>query len=172
MNLWIRLLKVWLGSMTRPKLGVLDESVVRLRVWPNDLDVYGHMNNGRYLTIMDLGRIDLIWRTGMGRVTRQKRWLPLVASVHMHYKKSLRPFRAFELHTRILGWDKQWFYLEQYFTCEGKEMARGAVRGLFRSAGSSLPPQEVLDALGSKIHSPVVPAEVSFKPKRRTDGVA
>ena len=31
-----------------------------MRVWPNDLDTNAHMNNGRYLTLMDLGRFDLM----------------------------------------------------------------------------------------------------------------
>lgn len=170
MNLWLRLLRVWLGTLGAPKLGVLGESVLKLRVTPGDLDLYGHMNNARYLAIMDLGRIDLIWRTGMGRVAKEKKWFPLVASVHIHYKKSLRPFQAFELHTRILGWDGQWFYLEQHFVSEGREMARAAVRGVFRGS-SSIPPQEVLDALGSTEVSPVLSTEVTFRPKRRTDGV-
>mgnify|MGYP003290859366 CR=1 FL=1 len=38
--------------------GVLDDSRVCFRVLPNDCDVNLHMNNGRYWTIMDLGRAD------------------------------------------------------------------------------------------------------------------
>lgn len=171
MNLWFRLVCVWWRARTSPKIGVLGESVLKMRVWPTDLDLFGHVNNGRYLTIMDLGRLEIIWRTGMGEVARRKNWTPLVASAHIHYKKSLRPFQPFELHTRILGWDKQWFYIEQHFVSNGKEMARAAVRGLFRSASSSLPPQEVLDALGAKEVSPILPTDVTFKPKRRSDGI-
>ncbi len=35
------------------------------RVLPTDLDVLGHMNNGVYLSIMDLGRMDLLQRSGI-----------------------------------------------------------------------------------------------------------
>ena len=35
------------------------------RVWPHDLDTSLHMNNGRYWTLMDLGRADLMIRSGL-----------------------------------------------------------------------------------------------------------
>jgi hypothetical protein len=55
------LLRLWYTLATglaRPRLGVLDECRVALRVWPNDLDSNLHMNNSRYLLAMDLGRWD------------------------------------------------------------------------------------------------------------------
>ncbi len=171
MNLWLRLLWVWWRARGCKKIGVLEESRLHLRVLPTDLDIYGHMNNGRYLSIMDLGRIDLIWRTGMGEIAKKKRWFPLAGSIHIQYRKSLRPFQTYVLQTRILGWDKQWFYLEQYFMSGSKEIARGVVRGLFRSRHRSLPTQELLDALGCSEVSPIIPAGINFKPKRKSDGV-
>ena len=44
-----------------------------MRVWPNDLDTNAHMNNGRYLTLMDLGRFDLMTQCGLvGTVLKKK----------------------------------------------------------------------------------------------------
>lgn len=51
MNLWLRLIRVWLAARRRPSLGVEDVSVIRVRVWPHDLDLWGHVNGGRYLTL-------------------------------------------------------------------------------------------------------------------------
>ena len=51
----------------RPPLEPLGTSVLGFLVWPNDLDVNVHMNNGRFLSIMDLGRFDLSFRTDLGR---------------------------------------------------------------------------------------------------------
>ncbi len=65
MNLFFRLLRLLLTARWRGRLGPLDESVLKLRVWPVDLDVNLHMNNGRYLSVMDLGRVDVILRTGL-----------------------------------------------------------------------------------------------------------
>ena len=38
-----------------------------MRVLPNDLDLLWHMNNGRYLSLMDQGRVDLMVRRACGR---------------------------------------------------------------------------------------------------------
>ena len=55
MNLILRMIKVLVAALFGQRLGVLDSSILTFRVWPNDLDINLHMNNGRYLTIMDLG---------------------------------------------------------------------------------------------------------------------
>ena len=78
MNLFLRLFYVLAAGFFRERLKVLDTSILNLAVFPNDLDIYGHMNNGRYLTLMDLGRMDLIVRTGLGKTAGQNRWKPLV----------------------------------------------------------------------------------------------
>ena len=65
MNLWPRLIRVWLAARRRPSLTVEDESVIRVRVWPHDLDLWGHVNGGRYLTLSDLSRLDFSIRTGL-----------------------------------------------------------------------------------------------------------
>jgi acyl-CoA thioesterase FadM len=53
---------VLIATLRRGPLDLLGESVVRFRVWPGDLDFNLHMNNGRYLTLMGLGRLDLMAR--------------------------------------------------------------------------------------------------------------
>ena len=64
MNLIFRLIRIVIAALMGQRLGLLDTSEVRLRVWPSDLDFNLHMNNGRYFTVMDLGRIDLMIRIG------------------------------------------------------------------------------------------------------------
>ncbi|MDC4227572.1 MAG: thioesterase family protein [Candidatus Manganitrophus sp.] len=86
MNLFIRLVAILIGSFFRPSLKPLDTSVLTLRVWPTDLDINAHMNNGRFLTVMDLGRLDLIARTPLGKtVVLRSRWQPIVASAFIRY---------------------------------------------------------------------------------------
>ena len=64
MNLILRLIFIIVRARYRPRLQPFDISVVHMRVLPNDLDLQLHMNNGRFLSIMDLGRVDLMIRTG------------------------------------------------------------------------------------------------------------
>jgi hypothetical protein len=46
MNLLFRFLLTLLVSSFKSRLGIADISTVRFRVWPNDLDVNFHLNNG------------------------------------------------------------------------------------------------------------------------------
>ena len=157
MNLFFRLLKLIFSVPFKKRLGLMDVSVLRFRVLPNDLDIYGHMNNGRYLTLMDLGRMDWIWRTGLGGAAKENRWKPLVASSVIRYKKSLTLWRPFCLRTRIIGWDEKWFYIEQIFKKGERVMAIAMVKGLFRGPKGNVPPSQVLAAMGSSPHSPQLP---------------
>ncbi len=147
MNLWLRLLWVYWRAFRGKRLGLLEVSVVPLIVLPGDLDIYGHMNNGRYLTLMDLGRMDLLFRTGMGKIAGKHRWGPLVGQVTIRYRKSLKLFQPFEIHTRITGWDEKWFYIEQTFRRGRRELASASVQGLFRGPDGNVKPESVLHAL-------------------------
>jgi len=145
----------------RPALDPLGISVLAFRVWPNDLDVNVHMNNGRFLSVMDLGRFDLTFRTGLGRAMFRNRWKPLVGGVSMRYRRSLNPFERYELHTRLLGWDAKWVYLEQRFCKRGGELAaEGVVRALFRAKDGNVPMAEVLRQMGYEGPQPELPEAV------------
>ena len=65
MNLYIRLLYMFVASFFKKKIHALEETSLSFCVWPNDLDLNGHMNNGRYLSIMDIGRMDWVLRLGI-----------------------------------------------------------------------------------------------------------
>ncbi|MBK8572730.1 MAG: thioesterase family protein [Geothrix sp.] len=142
---------LWKGLTLRFRspLEALGSSVLAFRVWPNDLDVNVHMNNGRFLSVMDLGRFDLTFRTGLGKAMLRNRWQPLVGGVTIRYRRSLDPFEAYELHTRLLGWDAKWFFLEQRFMKRGGVLAaEGVVRALFRGREGNVPVAEVLRQMG------------------------
>ena len=81
MNLWLRLLWLlltarWRGPLSLPR----DSSTLRFRVWPHDLDLSFHLNNGRYLTLMDLGRLDVMVRSGLWREVLHHKWTPIASA--------------------------------------------------------------------------------------------
>jgi acyl-CoA thioesterase FadM len=160
-NLIFRFLLTVLVAAFGRNLAPMDESVRHMRVWPTDLDVNGHMNNGRYLSLMDLGRIDLIFRAGLGRVMIRHRWKPLVASVSIRYRKALLPFQRYELRTRLLCWDDKWFVIEQRFVRGGMVVSTALVKGLLRGRDGNVPPAEVMHAVGHDGTSPPMPASVA-----------
>lgn len=161
MNLILRLLYVLIGSLRRPRLGPLDESVIRLRVLPNDLDTNLHLNNGRYLTLMDLGRVDLLLRLGVVREMRRRRWGGVVASATVRFRRPLNLFQRFDLHSRLVCWDDRWFYMEQRFTRGGETAAVAIVKARFVAAdGRRLAPAEVVAATRHAMESPPMPPGV------------
>lgn len=157
MNLWFRLLKVLIASLFRPRLGFTDESELRFRVWPNDIDINIHMNNARYLAVMDLGRFDLIARCGMWRLMFRQRWQAVIGGALVRYRRPLRPFQAFTLKSRVLCWDEKWIYIEHRVEADGALACHTIVRGAFLRSGSVVPPAEVAEALGSTVAAPMVP---------------
>ncbi len=142
------MVRILVAAVFGSRLAPLGESVVRFRVWPNDLDTNLHMNNGRYLTIMDLGRLDLMFRTGLGRVIVKRRWRPMVGTAVIRFRRALAPFERYDLKTRIVSWDEKWFWLEQRFERGGELVATGAIKGLFRNSGGNVSTAEVLASLG------------------------
>lgn len=161
MNLLFRFLLILLISLFRHRhSGPLDASCITLRVWPNDVDFHGHMNNGRYLSLMDFGRLDLIARLGMLRVIIRRGWFPVVGSAIIRFRRSLTPFQKYELVSRIVCWDEKWFYIEQQFKRNGDLAAIGMVKGMFRKGTKNVPPAEVLAAIQADILSPEMPQAI------------
>lgn len=160
MNLIFRLIWIVLAAFRKPATGVFDETRICLRVLPNDLDTNIHMNNGRYLTIMDLGRVDLTIRSGLWRVMRANRWYPVVGSARMVFCRPLDPFQAYELTTRVAGWDGKWVYMEQRFVVGEMVHARGVLKALFLKGREKVPSAELARALGHDGPSPDLDPEM------------
>jgi acyl-CoA thioesterase FadM len=122
MNLWLRLLLLVATSTVRPRLDPMREvSRLAFRVWPHDLDTSLHMNNGRYWTLMDLGRADLMIRSGLWRAVVKHRWLPVVSAANIRFRRELRLFRPFVLKTRIVAWADTWVVIEHQVASRGRE---------------------------------------------------
>jgi acyl-CoA thioesterase FadM len=163
MNLYLRLLGVIVyGLFNRKKGGLLDETALTFRVWPNDLDPFWHMNNGRYLTIMDLGRLDYLIKAGLVSIMHKLGWGYALGSSEVQYIKPLLPFQKYELKTKVVCWDDKWFYKEQRFVSNGKTMAVGLVKVLLRGKKGNVPTKEVLEAIGAKLESPEPPVQAKL----------
>ena len=104
MNLWFRLLWLFISARFRsPIHAPFGMSVLHLRVWPHDLDLSMHMNNGRYLTLMDLGRLDLMLGMGVAGASFKAGWTPILSASKVRFRRELRPFKAFRLESRRRG---------------------------------------------------------------------
>lgn len=164
MNLIFRMARILLAALLGRRLGgPLAASVVRFRVLPNDLDINLHMNNGRYLTLMDLGRADLMIRTGLLGPMLRRRWMPVLGGASVRYRRPLGPFETFVLRTRVLCWDAKWLFIEHRVEKpDGHLACHAVVKGLFLAPGGArIPPSEILAVLGQDLVSPPMPAGVA-----------
>ena len=134
MNLWFRLIWVLLTARSRGHLDIPRQtSVLQFRVWLHDLDISAHMNNGRYLTMMDLGRLDVMVRSGLWRQVLNHRWTPIASAITIRFQRELRPFQKFRLETRLLCWDAALVVMEQTLIIDGgKRDGQAAARALFK----------------------------------------
>lgn len=159
MNLYLRLLRLLLSLSFVHRRGLFDASRLRFRVWPTDCDLNLHMNNGRYLTLMDLGRVYTLAQTGLLRLILRQRWRPVLVAAEINYIRALLPLQRFTLATRLLTWDEKYFYLEQRFERGGTLCAIAMVKGLFLGRRSRIAPSEVAEALGIEA-PPAMPAVI------------
>lgn len=160
MNLYLRLFKLLLLLPFVRRQPLFQASRITFRVWPNDCDVNLHLNNGRYLTFMDLGRMHLVAQIGLLRVMLRRRWAPVLSAAEISFIRPLSPLAKFELASRLLTWDDKYFYMEQRFLAGGRLCAVALVKGLFLHGRERVESRAVLAALGLDLTAPELPQMV------------
>lgn len=148
MNRAIRTALTLASAQRRPAAAVGEETRLTLRVLPNDVDAMGHLNNGVYFQLMDLGRIDLAVRLGWSGAQRRERTFPVVMQETITFRRSLGLGQRFELATRIAGVDARSVFYEQRFLVEEQVCAAALVRMRFLRRGSGIDTAELWQVLG------------------------
>jgi len=146
MSLIFRMFFILLASLFKPRLPIDKPSnALLLRVLPNDLDINFHMNNGRYLTICDLTRIDMFIRTGLAKTMLKEKWIPVIAEHTMKYKKALRPFQKYRVTMDVTGWDDRSFFMTHTFLVKDRIVAEGTSLGVIVGKNGVVPPSTVIE---------------------------
>lgn len=184
MNLWFRLLWLLVTTPFRPRLvPPFARSQLPFRVWFHDLDTSLHMNNGRYWSLMDLGRTDLMLRSGLWRAVLREGWVPVVNAGMIRFRRELRLLRAFEIETAILCWTENWLVMQHRVISRGRDGAEivaavALVRAALydRKAKSYIPVARIMRELGtgaeSPPHTPEVAAFLAAEETMRQAGAA
>lgn len=154
---FIRLTKDLLLARRLPPLDVTGTHVSHHRCWPQDIDLFMEMNNGRVLTILDLGRTVLAQRVGLLDALKAQRWGLTMAGASVRYRKRIRPFVKFRTLSRTVGWDARFFYLDQSIwigeTCAAQVLYRSAVT----DRNGIVSPARVFGSIGHGGISPDLP---------------
>lgn len=70
---------------------------------------------------MDLGRTDIMIRSGLWRPILRHGWVPVVGAGQIRFRRELRPFRTFTLETRILTWSDTHVVMEHRLVSKAKD---------------------------------------------------
>lgn len=129
--------------------------------WPWDLDMWAELNNGRTLTLYDLGRLPFFLRTGTIGAMKTQGWGVTVAGSSTRYRRRVRVLDRLEMVTRIAGWDARFFYMDQ-------SMWRGAdcashllVRAAVTDGNGIVPTARVTEVMGVTDPSPPLPGWIT-----------
>lgn len=155
---FIRMAKEMILARRQPKLEPLGTHVSHHICWPWDLDMWMELNNGRTLTIFDLGRIPLAERTGVVDTLKRERWGLTVAGSALRYRKRVRMFDRLTMYSRMIGWDERFVYLEQsMWNSRGDCTSHGLYRTAVTDKNGIVSPDRVMQAMGMDTQRPDLP---------------
>jgi acyl-CoA thioesterase FadM len=139
---------------------VLDEFVLDLRVLPNDIDIT-KITNDRFLALMDLGRMDIAFRTGLLKSMFKHKWVPLATFDTIRFRYPLKMFQKYQLRTRVVWWDNTTMYFKQVFERKGRVVASGYVCATLLGSNGAIPPDKVIAETGQSVTKPDEPEIVA-----------
>jgi len=168
MYFWIRLIIYFLTTWRRKPLDPpFDVSRLHYRAWPTDIDASMHMNNSRYAVLADMGRFDLVYRMGIGRVVVKEGFIPVLMFASIRYRREIRNLDPFTVESRILSWDDTNIFIEHKFTLTGGKHAGQAAAlmivksGLYsRKDRAFIPCDALLKRVGLSVEAPPLPDAV------------
>jgi len=162
-NLLLRLAWTWLARRWRAPVSTLGPCVTPFRVLPTDLDLLMHVNNGVYLSLMDVARMDLMYRADLVEKIAARRWYPVVVAETIQFRRSLYLLDRFSITTTVAGWDEKAMLLEQQFVRGSEVIASAIVRSQFLvRGGGAVDPSELAVLAGLPAQSPVLPEHVAL----------
>jgi acyl-CoA thioesterase FadM len=157
-----RLVQTAVTALRRPPIAWTDTVVTEFRAWPWHCDGNWHLNNGRYLYFMDLGRTDWMARSGLLKPAWHRRTAFMLGGATATWRRPIDWLKPFSLQTRLLSWDERWFYFEQVFVRhDGQIAARALVRGLAREPAGNVSIGQMLERQGVLAEPPPFPDELT-----------
>jgi len=144
----VRLIKEQITFRNAPRLELFGTHVSHHICWPWDIDPWMELNNGRTLTLFDLGRMPFSSRIGMFEALRANGWGMAVAGNTTRYRRRVRMFHRFSTETRLLGWDRRFLYVEQSMWRNGEALNHILIRLAATDENGILPPERLVAAMG------------------------
>ena len=121
------------------------------RVEPGQVDVNLHMNQAAYAQVMELGRVDWMFRSGAWARWRADGVKPIVVEQHITYRRELKPLAAYVVESRLVGVDGRLARFAHHLRVEDRVHALGQVKALMVGPGGVLDADAVAAACAGLI---------------------
>jgi acyl-CoA thioesterase FadM len=144
----LRLITASIKAMRQEKLHPQHMCENSFICMPWDIDMFFEMNNGRVLTLCDVGRFVMAIRIGLVKVLRKNKWGLVVAGSTVQYRKRIRMFDKVVMRTQIETYDERWIYITQSMWVGGKPASSVLLRTGVTSKGKVIASDKVRVALG------------------------
>jgi len=125
-----------------------------------DIDVYSELNNGRTLTLLDLGRICFLQRIGLIAALRREGWSFAVGGGSVRFRRRIPFGSRIAIRSRLLGHDGRWLYFQHVILRRGRPSFSALIRGGVTSKEGLVPVPTVMDKLGRPGWNRTLPAWV------------
>ncbi len=143
----LRVARVFVGALLER------QPISRLarRVALVDCDLNRHMTNSRYPDYLDLGRWDLMLRSGAGLALLRARQKPVVVELNLRFRRELPYGARFVLDSRLVALEGKAARFAQTFLVDDRVHAEAPVTSLVLGSGRVVPP----DALAPFVTAPL-----------------
>lgn len=161
MYVWLRLLRMGLTAKRRGRYRMGDESTLRFRCLPSDVDTNLHLNNARYMMLADIGRIDIFLRAGLVDLARRNGWAPMMGGLQAVYAREIRLWKEFTVVSTVETWEDTQVIGRHRFVLEDGRTAALILTaaGVYDRRGRRfIPIDEVVAGLGTAV-KPRPPSE-------------
>lgn len=128
---------------------------------PWDLDMWAELNNGRTLTLYDMGRMPMAKKAGLIDALKRNHWGLTVAGSSVRYRKRIVMFDRIEMRSRAICADARFLYLEQSMWVKGQCAGHALYRTAVTDKNGIVPTDKVLAEILPDGQRPDVPEWVA-----------
>lgn len=148
MNLYLRLIVAIIRGYFKPTMSLSDTLQREMRVLPNDIDINGHLNNGRSMTILDLFMLELCLRSRILMPAIRKGWKPMLGGNVVTYRRQLSVLEKYQAKFRIYCLDEKWTYFQYALVnSAGDTVVAGYSKGAWVGRKGLVPNAEIQEKL-------------------------
>ncbi|KAJ5826746.1 hypothetical protein N7447_003509 [Penicillium robsamsonii] len=169
--------RVIVDSRGKPTHPLFVPCMVTSRTPLLETDYNLHKSNSTYFTDLDVSRTALVSRIfspGVGNVSkeldqeflvaskkegkpapRRKPILIVLGSVYCTFKREIKPYELYEMHSKVLSWDAKWLYVLTCFMRPARHsggekviLAVGVSKYVVKKGRLTVPPARILRASG------------------------